>query len=303
MKPATQMVPLYQIRLDGGTQLRAGQKDFDWLKTLASEVQDGKRLKAVELCYDGKDYWPSNGHYRIEAFRMVYPDPKTAPEIQAIVTRGSRADAQDLACKANADQDSKQRTREDLKRSITLQLKRNPKWPDRKIARACAAAKHRKLVAQVRDGLGLAGASGAGSQMRTVDRGGKTFDMDTSDIGAPALPGGAGDDELAAILGKHDAEQIDDPGEAVAQESAVRTPPTSPAQPPTSRQQVGAATEPRGIWLALPDDLADVIDATSRREKCNREHLVVPVCLAALKAEFLPPRKQHGRRRAKADAG
>ena len=84
-----------RIRLDGGTQPR-GRLDPSQIGNYVEDMKDGMTFPAVEICYDGTDYWLWDGFHRVHAARILGLD-----EIDANVTQGTQKDAQWLSYSAN----------------------------------------------------------------------------------------------------------------------------------------------------------------------------------------------------------
>ena len=180
MTTATEIV-ISKLRLDGGTQSRVAL-NAEHIRDMAEFLADpAAQLTPIEVVHDGKDFWPWDAYHRIEAHRVA--GRKT---IMANVRQGTRRDAVLLSCAANARHGLK-RSADDLRRQIIVLLS-DPEWgqlPDREIARRCDTA-NRAKVAQLRADL-VASASGKTSQMRVVERAGKTFTMNVGGLGAKLL--------------------------------------------------------------------------------------------------------------------
>lgn len=129
----SELVPLKLIRLDGGTQPRAGL-DQETLAEYVRAYNAGAVFPPIELVYDGQDYWPFDGFHRIEASRLC-----GAPHVNANVRQGTRRDAVLLSVGANATHGLR-RSNADKRRAVETLL-RDPEWAEwsnREIARRCA---------------------------------------------------------------------------------------------------------------------------------------------------------------------
>jgi hypothetical protein len=125
-----QDVPLTRIRTDGGTQLRPTM-DVEALNEYARLLQEGVTLPAINLVYDGKDYWLWDGFHRYDAAHRAglhtYP---------ADVEAGTLDDAREKALAANA----KHGIRRDsgyIKRVVLLAHERHPNESNVLLGRRC----------------------------------------------------------------------------------------------------------------------------------------------------------------------
>jgi hypothetical protein len=89
-------IELNKIRLDGGTQPRK-EIDEPLVQHYTEVLLDGKdKFPPVDLWFDGKSYWPSDGFHRYHAHKRA-----GFKDIEATVNKGTKRDAF-LAClKAN----------------------------------------------------------------------------------------------------------------------------------------------------------------------------------------------------------
>lgn len=123
---------LKRIRLDGGTQHR-DERDDVVVARVAKYRKCLDRLPPVLLVYDGKWYWPWDGHLRIRAYLK-----EGRADINAVVRRGTRDDAILLSLGANDDH-GLPRSDEDIRRAVETVL-RHPEWsqePNTWIAARC----------------------------------------------------------------------------------------------------------------------------------------------------------------------
>lgn len=161
------LIPLADIRTDGGTQARAALDP-----ATVAEYRDlyaaGVPLPPVVLFYDGESYWLADGFHRVAA-----SDPATYPAyaIAADVRQGTRRDAVLYAAGANATHGLR-RTNADKRRAVETLLRDDEwrQWSDREIARrACVsdktvAALRKELTAEIPQSTERRGADG-----RTID--------------------------------------------------------------------------------------------------------------------------------------
>lgn len=131
----SQRISTVLIRLDGGTQPRAGI-DQAMVEDYANDMANGAVFPPVELVYDGTDYWLWDGFHRFHAFRK---DGDRA--IPANVRQGTRRDAVLLSVGANATHGLR-RTNADKRRSVLALLEDEEwlQWSDREISRRCAVS-------------------------------------------------------------------------------------------------------------------------------------------------------------------
>lgn len=130
--PANRRLYLSQIRLDGGTQPRAGlsQRHID---DLADDMQAGAVLPPVDVMYDGETYWLFDGFHRWHATKAARGDNAV---IDVRVHQGSQQDAQWASFAVNKAHGLR-RTTEDKERAIRAALKHpsGAKMADNLIAR------------------------------------------------------------------------------------------------------------------------------------------------------------------------
>jgi N6-adenosine-specific RNA methylase IME4 len=135
------------IRTDGATQARVGLNQSH-IEELAELLREGLVFKdSVVVFYDGTDYWLGDGFHRINATKQA-----GLTTISTDVRPGTREDAMEYACSANADHGLR-RTNDDKRNAVVL-LFSLPKWQkksNREIARKCGVTEH--LVRIVRSEL------------------------------------------------------------------------------------------------------------------------------------------------------
>jgi hypothetical protein len=168
MGPQVMALDIAVIRLDGGTQPRAGI-DQAVVADYANDMEaNGAEFPPVQVVYDGEAYWLWDGFHRLHARKRN--GLHTAP---AIVRQGTRRDAVLLSVGANATHGFR-RTNEDKRRAVMALLADEEwgQWSDREIARRCGVS--HPFVADLRSKL-----SGNDYQMETrrVERNGVEYDM------------------------------------------------------------------------------------------------------------------------------
>lgn len=129
-----------EIRIDGGTQPRAGI-DTAYIADLAERL-DG--LPPIDVFFDGKDHWAADGFHRYHAHRKA--EKKTIP---CNIHKGTQRDAILFSVGAN-NAHGLRRTNADKRRAVETLLgdKEWGKRSDRWIADQCKVSNH--LVAEIR---------------------------------------------------------------------------------------------------------------------------------------------------------
>ena len=134
MGPQVMALNISAVRLDGGTQPRAGI-DRAVVEDYAHDMEaNGAEFPPVQVVYDGAEYWLWDGFHRLHARKRngLYTVP-------AIVRQGTRRDAVLLSVGANATHGFR-RTTQDKQRAVETLLRDAEwsQWSDREIARRCA---------------------------------------------------------------------------------------------------------------------------------------------------------------------
>lgn len=163
---------LTKIRLDGGTQPRK-ELDETLVQHYTEEILEGQAFPPVDLYFDGKHYWLSDGFHRWHAHKRA-----GHKDIESNVTEGTKRDAFIASLKANA-QHGKARTPEERRYVVQLALEdiELGDLSDTQIAQICLVSN--MTVGRVRKAIGL-------KKETTVGKDGKR--RDTSKIGRKALP-------------------------------------------------------------------------------------------------------------------
>lgn len=164
-------VLITQIRTNGGTQIRP-RLNQERVESYAEKMTNGTAFPAIDLYYDGAEYWIGDGFHRLAAHQRAFP-LVSHPTIGAIVHAGTRRDAVLHAAGAN-DEHGEPRDKDYGTRAAEILLRDEEwaRWSNREIARRCKI--HHSTVADIRKRLE---ASGAIRQIeeRTVERGGTVY--------------------------------------------------------------------------------------------------------------------------------
>lgn len=137
----TQKININAVRVDGGTQMRAGlneatvQEYYDTLYT--QERVTAWPFPPIVVFHDGQDNWLGDGFHRLEAVKRLLKGNQVH-EIPADIRAGTRRDAILHAAGANANHGLR-RSQADKRRSVETLL-RDEEWrqlSDREIARSC----------------------------------------------------------------------------------------------------------------------------------------------------------------------
>lgn len=168
MGPQVMALNISAVRLDGGTQPRAGIDQAvveDYANDMAA---NGDEFPPVQVVYDGAEYWLWDGFHRLHARKRngLYTVP-------AIVRQGTRRDAVLLSVGANATHGFR-RTNEDKRRAVTALLADEEwgQWSDSEIARRCAVS--HPFVGKLRAELSC---NDYRIDTRRVERNGTEYDM------------------------------------------------------------------------------------------------------------------------------
>lgn len=160
-------LPLSKIRTDGGTQPRAGV-DPTVAAEYAEALRDGARFPAVDVMFDGTNYWLFDGFHRVDAHQLA-----GLTEIAVKVHQGTLADAQWRSFAANRTHGLR-RTNADKERAVrsALQHTNSATLSDRQIAQHVGV--DHKTVGRYRRELATTGEIPQSTQRTGVD--GRTID-------------------------------------------------------------------------------------------------------------------------------
>ncbi|HMN26640.1 MAG TPA: hypothetical protein PKE45_00690 [Caldilineaceae bacterium] len=131
-----------QIRMDGGTQMRAGLNEETVVEYLDLILEPNEwPFPPVVVFHDGEAYWMGDGFHRVEAARRYVQREQVVYSVVAEVRSGPRRDAVLWAAGANAAHGLR-RTNADKHRAVETLLRDEEwgQWSDREIARRCAVS-------------------------------------------------------------------------------------------------------------------------------------------------------------------
>ena len=190
----TERIKLQKIRLDGGTQPRK-EIDEPLVQHYTEILLEGKdKFPPIELWFDGKSYWPSDGFHRFHAHKRA-----GFLDIEATVSQGTKRDAFKACLKANS-KHGKPRTPDERRYVVQMALEdiEYGDASDHIIAELCDVSV--QTVGRVRKALGL-------EKTTRVTKDGKT--ISTANRGRPVAPPPepeyTEDDELHDLAIEHTA--------------------------------------------------------------------------------------------------
>jgi hypothetical protein len=172
-KTMTERIKLQKIRLDGGTQPRK-EIDEPLVQHYTEILLEGKdKFPAIDLWFDGKSYWPSDGFHRFHAHKRA-----GFLDIEAAINLGTKRDAFTACLKANS-KHGKPRTPDERRYVVQMALEdiEYSNATDHTIAELCDVSV--QTVGRVRKVLGL-------EKTTRVTKDGKT--ISTVNRGRPAAP-------------------------------------------------------------------------------------------------------------------
>jgi hypothetical protein len=172
------------IRLDGGTQPRA-KINQQICAEYGEQMKAGEKFPAIDVFFDGENYWLADGFHRIQAYVMARP----GEAITCNVYQGSLQDAQWYSYGVNKAHGLR-RSNNDKQRAVMFALA-HPAAVDKsnyQIAEHCGVSEFmiRKYLRRQEDT-----ASTIKSQMRQVNRGGTSYRQNTTHIGKNPKKGNA----------------------------------------------------------------------------------------------------------------
>jgi hypothetical protein len=166
-------VKLQKIRLDGGTQPRK-EIDEPLVQHYTEILLEGKdTFPPIDLWFDGKSYWPSDGFHRFHAHKRA-----GFLDIEAVINQGTKRDAFKACLKANS-KHGKPRTPEERRYVVQMALEdiEYGNSTDAFIAELCDVSI--STVGRVKKMLGL-------EKTSVVDKNGRR--MNTTNIGRSTAP-------------------------------------------------------------------------------------------------------------------
>jgi ParB-like chromosome segregation protein Spo0J len=146
--PLNTLLPIADIRMDGGTQSRVAI-DESTVDSYAESLLNGDVLPPPIVFFDGSNYWLADGFHRVHAAIRA-----KRTEVYCFLKEGTQREAILYAVGSNVDHGLR-RTNADKRRSIELLLQ-DPKWrqkSDAWIADTCRVSD--KSVAGRRADLGF----------------------------------------------------------------------------------------------------------------------------------------------------
>jgi len=175
-KVGPEQVELASIQTNGGTQPRAGINE-QHVQDLIEAINRGDTLPAVDVYFDGSQYWLYDGFHRVEAHNRCRKST-----ILANIHQGTQADAQWASYGANPGHGLK-RTNEDKKRAVLAAL-RHPNAAS--LSNVQIAAHVHVDEGTIRNYRTQMEASSEFPKIaeRTVTRGSQTYTQNTANIGA-----------------------------------------------------------------------------------------------------------------------
>lgn len=195
-----QSLLLNRIKVDGGTQMRAGL-DEATVDEYTAALNSGARFPPIVVFYDGNEYWLGDGFHRVEAYKRVYREIKTLGSIACDVRSGTRRDAVLYAAGANSDHGLR-RSKEDKRRAVETLLRDEEwaQWSNREIARRCKVDE--KTVRNVRQTLTADYPQlESAEKRRYIDRHGNEQTMNTARIGASSVESNGENADLKRAIG------------------------------------------------------------------------------------------------------
>lgn len=163
------------IRIDGGTQPRESI-NMETVGDYAEGVKAGIEFPPVVVFHDGAEYWLADGFHRFHAHTKA-----DRASIAADVRQGTLDDAKLFASGSNSGHGLR-RTNADKRLAVQMALGVKADWSDSRIASHVGVS--HPFVADVRRSI-LKPLQDAPA-VRTVERAGKTYQQDTSNIGKPS---------------------------------------------------------------------------------------------------------------------
>jgi hypothetical protein len=174
------VLPLDQIKIDGGTQVRVTLSE-QIIKEYADALERGDKFPPLDVYFDDTTYWLADGFHRIKAAATAGRD-----SITVAVHPGGQREALLHAIGAN-ETHGHRRSDEDRRQAVRLMFTDDvwQHWSNNEIARQCKVSEY--LVRTIRSELQPAKErTGTLKSTRTATRKGRTYTIDTSRIGSAA---------------------------------------------------------------------------------------------------------------------
>ena len=162
---------LSEIRLDGGTQIRANMNP-KWISEFADNMRNDIEYPALEAVFDGENYWLTDGFHRVTGYKKL-----GLVEIEAIVHNGSQREAQWASFGVNKDHGLR-KSQADKRFAVTKALDDMEyfEYSDRKIADHVGVS--HTFVSKLRKE-----SSDYKPSVKTIERNGAPVKMETKNIG------------------------------------------------------------------------------------------------------------------------
>lgn len=172
------MLELELIRIDGGTQTRV-ELDQDTVDAYAESYLAGAEFPPVTVFFDGKDRWLADGFHRYFAAKKA---GKAA--IFEHIVPGTKRDAVLFSLGANG-KHGKPPSNADKRNAVERMLedKEWSSWSQERIAKTCNVSIG--LVSKMVHELASLHGEEIKPATRTVERNGKTYELNTANIGKP----------------------------------------------------------------------------------------------------------------------
>jgi hypothetical protein len=170
------ILPISQIRRDGGTQSRVTLDEATVAEYAEAMGDPDTVFPPVTVYHDGRDHWLADGFHRIAAWERI-----GRTDIPADILKGDRRRAILHSLVANTTHGLR-RSNEDKRRAVTMLLKDEEwsLWSQSKIAKACRVS--REYVNRISRELS-ASSDRSQDATRMVERGHTTYPQDTTNIG------------------------------------------------------------------------------------------------------------------------
>jgi hypothetical protein len=197
-------IPIELIRLDGGTQIRACSTYQTKVDEYALAMTEDADFPPLTVFWDSAEYWLADGFHRLGAYNWTMQTlGPPGMNLPCEVIEGTQREAIIYACGVNAAH-GMPRTNPDKQNAVRtmltnplvmIDLETGKPWNDHEIARRCVVGpdmvrRHRAAIYRSALDNGSNAEAGAeeqaGSEERTVTRGGTTYTMNTANIGKKA---------------------------------------------------------------------------------------------------------------------
>ena len=254
--------------------------DLMFVAEYAEAMERGDKFPPIKACYDGEKYFVWDGFHRVEAAKLA-----SIGTVEVDVQEGTRDDAIELACSANADLGN-HRSNATKRRQVETMLRRKSDWSDRQLARWCKVS--HEFVRKLRGGFHTVNVDSMNQRTFVHHKTGKPAQMDTANIGrtsgtSGALDVGEYDESIRAAIGKAPCEFRDQIWKVVT----TRKKPLRPLQVNTlawmALRNPQEANEAIDYLLAHPEESG--IIGTDDNGDCEAESIVEAIAHAKKEAK------------------